>query len=50
MTLGALISLLVPNIPAEHEIRRGCGASGRRGPSDPDADPEPDPELEPSPA
>jgi len=49
VTLGAFISLLVPNIPAEHEIPVGA-APAVAGPSDSDADPEPDPEVEPSPA
>jgi drug/metabolite transporter (DMT)-like permease len=48
VTLGALISLLVPNIPAEHgppPAGAWAGADGAAG-----ADPESDPEVEPSPA
>ena len=45
VTLGALISLLVPNIPAEHEWPAGDAAAGT-GPVDPGADP--DTELEPT--
>jgi EmrB/QacA subfamily drug resistance transporter len=45
VTLGALISLLVPNIPAEREWPAGEPAGGTV-PADPDADPES--ELEPT--
>jgi hypothetical protein len=42
VTLGALISLLVPNIPAEHPVPVGAGPPTAVEPS------EPDPEVEPS--
>ena len=45
MTLGALISLLVPNIPAEHEMP----AASWQATSETGADAEPDAESEPEP-
>ena len=47
VTLGALISLLVPNIPAEHET--APGAAEAWGAGDSDADPGADDEFEPTP-
>ncbi len=47
VTIGALISLLVPNIPAEHGPPAD-GAAWKPDPPDPSA--EPDSELEPTPA
>ncbi len=47
VTLGALISLLVPNIPAEHEAVPGAdGGAWEPDPPDPDEKSE----IEPSPA
>jgi MFS family permease len=53
VTLGALISLLVPNIPAEHEIPApewAAGAGALDIDIDIDIDVESDPEPEPTPA
>jgi hypothetical protein len=45
VTLGALISLLVPNIPAEHQPPPGMAEAWADG----DSEPEGDDEFEPTP-
>ncbi len=48
VTLGAAISLLVPNIPAEHELEVSDWSPAAE--ADADAEPDVDPEPEPTPA
>ncbi len=50
VTLGALISLLVPNIPAEHELSESSWAPEPAAGPERDTENDPDPEPEPSPA
>ena len=53
VTLGAIISLLVPNIPAEHDPSpAGPGVEGGSWEYEPPTppDPEAEPEVEPTPA
>jgi nitrate/nitrite transporter NarK len=52
VTAGAVISLLVPNIPAEHERPGGVGEPWAEAEAEAprDEDPDPEEEVEPSPA
>jgi hypothetical protein len=50
VTLGAAISLLVPNIPAEHEVAESNWADTADTDTADTADTDPETEPEPSPA